>query len=132
MNQSGPKLITSKLKVTSVLQEVHTELGHVGQLKTESAEVVTQCLSCETCSAIKNHTPNLQAPPEPAVIEHPVQRVGVDIMGPLPVTRRGNRYILVPVDYFTKWSEAVPIERQDACTVAAVIINKWIARYGAL
>ncbi|KAA3669778.1 uncharacterized protein DEA37_0010383 [Paragonimus westermani] len=49
-------------------------------------------------------------------------------MGPLPVTERGNRYILVLVDYFTEWSEAVHIERQDACTVAVAIINEWIAR----
>ncbi|KAA3674184.1 uncharacterized protein DEA37_0001986 [Paragonimus westermani] len=143
MDQSGPKLITPKLKVAAVLQKIHTELGHAGQLKTEAAirqrywwpgihaDVVTQCSSCETCSAIKNHTPGPRAPLEPVVTEHPGQRVGVDIMGPLPVTRRGNRYILVLVDYFTKWSEAVPIERQDACTVAAAIINEWIARYGA-
>ncbi|KAF8566485.1 hypothetical protein P879_03694, partial [Paragonimus westermani] len=71
-----------------------------------------------------------RAPLEPVVAEHPGQRVGVGIMGPLPVTNRENRYILVPVDYFTKWSEAVFIEQQDACTVAAAIIIEWIVRYG--
>ncbi|KAA3670064.1 uncharacterized protein DEA37_0011170 [Paragonimus westermani] len=52
-------------------------------------------------------------------------------MGLLSAARRGNLHILVPVDYFTKWSEVVPIERQVACTVTAAIINEWIARYGA-
>ncbi|KAA3681426.1 uncharacterized protein DEA37_0009905 [Paragonimus westermani] len=123
MDKWGPKLILPKLKVVAVLQNMHTEFGHAGHLKTEAAtcqrywwpgihaDVVTLYLSCETCSAIKNHTPGLRAPLEPVLTEHPGQRVGVDIMGPLLVTKRGNRYILVLVDYFTKWSEAVSIER---------------------
>ncbi|KAA3672586.1 uncharacterized protein DEA37_0008453, partial [Paragonimus westermani] len=94
------------------------------------ADVATQCLSCETCSAIENHTPGPRAPLEPVVTKHPGQRAGVDIMGPLPATKRRNRYILVLMDYFTSWSEAIPIERQDACTMAAAIISECIARYG--
>ncbi|KAA3676603.1 uncharacterized protein DEA37_0004881, partial [Paragonimus westermani] len=132
-----------ELKVAAVLQKIHTELGHAGQLKTEAAicqrywwprihaEVVTQCPSCETCSVIKNRTPCSRAPLEPVVTEHPGHRVDVVIVGSLPVTRRGIRYILVLVDYFTKWSEAVSTEQQDACTVATTIINEWIVRYGA-
>ncbi|KAA3670139.1 uncharacterized protein DEA37_0010794, partial [Paragonimus westermani] len=42
--------------------------------------------------------------------DHPGKRVGVDITGPLRVKKRGNRYILVLVDHFTEWSEAVRIK----------------------
>ncbi|CAH8653111.1 unnamed protein product, partial [Dicrocoelium dendriticum] len=52
-------------------------------------------------------------------------------MGRLPVTRNGNRYLLVLIDYFTKWREAIPIENPDAATVATAIVNEWIACYGA-
>jgi hypothetical protein len=44
--------------------------------------------------------------------------IAVDILGPLPRTNKGNRYLLVVGDYFSKWSEAIPIRDQVAITVA--------------
>jgi ribosomal protein L21E len=51
-------------------------------------------------------------------------------MGPLPVTDRRNRYILVIGDYFTKWVEAFPMQNQEAQTVARVLVNEFICRFG--
>ena len=51
------------------------------------------------------------------------ESLGVDIIGPLPETTRGNWYILVMVDYFTKWCEAEPIKEADAGSVAKSIMN---------
>ncbi len=42
-------------------------------------------------------------------IERPFVRVGLDIIGPLPMTKQGNSYIITLVDYFTKWVEAKAI-----------------------
>ena len=44
--------------------------------------------------------------------------VSLDIVGPLPVTERGNKYILTFVDHFTRFCEAIPIVRQDTETIA--------------
>ena len=41
----------------------------------------------------------------------------MDDLGPLPMTARGNQYILVMSDHFTKWVEAVPMANQRAETV---------------
>ena len=49
---------------------------------------------------------------------YPNQIVAIDFVGPLPQTPRGNRYILVMVDLFTKWCEAVPLPSSDASTTA--------------
>eukprot|EP00731_Ephydatia_muelleri_P009135 Em0004g1473a len=54
----------------------------------------------------------------------------MDIMGPLPETSRGNKYILVIADYFTKWSEAYPIPNMEAITVAKCLVNEFICRFG--
>eukprot|EP00731_Ephydatia_muelleri_P024449 Em0016g720a len=54
----------------------------------------------------------------------------MDIMGPLPETSRGNKYILVIADYFTKWSEAYPIPNMEAITVAKCVVNEFICRFG--
>ena len=48
----------------------------------------------------------------------PVERIALDILGLPPETYNKNKYLLVVVDYFTKWPEAYPIPNQEAITVA--------------
>ncbi|BHF69484.1 hypothetical protein SprV_0301252900 [Sparganum proliferum] len=61
----------------------------------------------------------------------PGERVGLDIIGPLPISVRGFEYILVMVDYVTRWVEATPLLRQDVTSVANAITRTWISRWGA-
>ena len=42
----------------------------------------------------------------------------MDIMGPLPRTSKGNKYVLVVGDYFTKWIGAYCLPNQEAKTIA--------------
>lgn len=60
-----------------------------------------------------------------------MERVAVDIMGPFPHTDKGNRYVLVAMDYFTKWPEASAIPAQEAETVADMLVQGMFARFGA-
>ena len=60
----------------------------------------------------------------------PLERVAVDVMGPLPTSTSGNKYILILGDYFTKWVEAYPLENQQAETVAEVIVKEFVSRFG--
>ena len=59
-------------------------------------------------------------------VSRPMQRIAMDIVGPFPETRRGNRYILVIGDYFTKWKEAFPIKDMEAATVARCLVDEVI------
>ncbi|TPP39657.1 Retrovirus Pol polyprotein from transposon [Fasciola gigantica] len=52
-------------------------------------------------------------------------------MEPLPMSKDGDRYVLVMINYFTKWSEAVTLRFQDANSVADAFIRKWVSRYEA-
>lgn len=54
----------------------------------------------------------------------------MDILGPLPTTSSGNRYLIVIVDCFTKWVEAFPLKNIRAKTVAGIFVNQFISRYG--
>ncbi|GBN32937.1 Retrovirus-related Pol polyprotein from transposon 412 [Araneus ventricosus] len=56
--------------------------------------------------------------------------MALDILGPFPVTTKGNRYVLVLLDYFTKWPEAIPIPDQGISTVAEELVRTWTSRYG--
>ena len=62
----------------------------------------------------------------------PLERVALDILGPLPTSVRGNKYILIVGDYFTKWVEAFPLENQKAETVAEVFVREFVSRFGVL
>jgi hypothetical protein len=54
----------------------------------------------------------------------------MDILGPLPLTEKGNRFILVVTDTFTKWTEAYALKNQEARTVASVFVDEFVCRYG--
>src|SRR6266542_1685290 len=48
----------------------------------------------------------------------------------LPITREGNRYIVIIIDYFTRWLEARVIKVANAETVATFIYEKIICQFG--
>lgn len=56
--------------------------------------------------------------------------MALDILGTLPVTTSGNKYILVVANYFSKWTEAVPLPNQEAITVARVLVEHVICCFG--
>ncbi len=60
----------------------------------------------------------------------PFQGVGFDVIGPLPTTDSDKRFILVLIDYYTKWAEAYDLADHKAITVADSITRNWIARHG--
>ena len=80
---------------------------------------------CKVCASRKFPSTHPKAPIQTYTSANPMDRVVMDILGPLPVTPRGNRYILTIADYFTKWTEAYPMQDMEASTVAN-------CRFGAL
>jgi len=58
------------------------------------------------------------------VIDIPFRRVAVDIVGPLvPITDKGNRYILTLVDYATRYPEAVALPAIETERVAEALVE---------
>ena len=55
---------------------------------------------------------------------------GIDFMGPFP-SSFGNLYILLTVDYVSKWVEAIACSRNDANTVVGFIQRNILSRFGA-
>ena len=72
---------------------------------------------------------------------HTTNTTGVDcyltpiqeaVLGPLPKASSGNKYIhvVVVIDLFTKWVEAFPVNVTDTKTLASLLINEIVCRYG--
>jgi len=47
----------------------------------------------------------------------------MDLIGPMPETPRGNKFIVTLTDYFTKWAEAAPLPDKTALGVAKFIYS---------
>ena len=56
--------------------------------------------------------------------------VAFDFFGPLKRTTRGNIYILVGIDHFSRWPEAIPTRVATAEVVASFLHNKIISQHG--
>ncbi|KAL5510330.1 hypothetical protein EMCRGX_G005859 [Ephydatia muelleri] len=65
-------------------------------------------------------------------VGYPMLIVSVDIMGPLPITDEGNKYVLVVMDYFPRWAEAYPTKNQEATTVARKLVDEMFCRFSPL
>src|SRR5205823_10317108 len=65
----------------------------------------------------------------PIEVGEPFERIGIDFVGPLEKTRRGNRYILVTTDYLTKWPEAKAMKDATATNVVKFIYEVIICRH---
>ena len=69
---------------------------------------------CSVCAQGKN-SPNANKALQHSIeVGEPFSCWVMDFMGPFPETTQGNRHILVIVDHFTKWCEAIPTKDQKA------------------
>lgn len=84
---------------------------------------------CGHCQHIKRITEGKVAQ-QKILCSRPFEMIAVDIVGPLPITSDGNRYIITIMDYFTRYVRAIPVKRITAGIVAKTIINNWILSYG--
>ena len=58
-------------------------------------------------------------------------RWSLDFVGPLVVTPRGSKYVLVMVEYFNKWIELVALLQNSSELVAMAFLDRVLARFGA-
>ena len=85
--------------------------------------------TCKKCQLFKPQSFNYQTEDIATKPGLPFTKVGLDIVGPLPTTKKGNQYIIVLVDYLTKWVEAEPTRNIESDDVIS-FLSKVFARHG--
>lgn len=104
-------------------------LQYVGQgLQKLVTEIVKACDTCQARRRIKNKriTPGYVVPTP----SRPFYLVGCDCVGPLPETPSGMKYMIVAVDYLTKWPIAKAVKEITAETTANFIMDEIVSVYG--
>ena len=138
-----PRQVIPRHQKNQLLKETHDHLlsGHQGQDNTHQRtstlyywpgmerDIKEYVRTCHICQ--KRERRCGEAPLEPIKKgTKPFQQVGIDVMGPLPRSLTGKRYIVVAVDHFTKWVEARALEEADAQSIAGFIYEDIITRHG--
>uniref|UniRef100_A0A151UHE5 Retrovirus-related Pol polyprotein from transposon 17.6 n=1 Tax=Cajanus cajan TaxID=3821 RepID=A0A151UHE5_CAJCA len=96
-------------------------------LKTDCAEYVKKCKQWQQhgnlihASAEQLHS--VSAP-------WPFALWGIDILGPFPLAKGQCKFLVVAVDYFTKWIEAEPLATITAANVQKFVWKNIITRFG--
>ena len=57
-----------------------------------------------------------------------MERCGIDLSGPWPLSRMGNQYLCVMQDYFSKWIEVYTMPDKTALSIAKCLVN-FMGRY---
>jgi hypothetical protein len=96
-------------------------------LTKDCIESVKKCHPCQIFSRKMRAHP---APMFPVITIGPFTKWGIDYTTCNPPSARGHRYIIVAVDYFTKWVEAMPTFKDDGETAALFLFNHIIAWFG--
>ena len=108
----------------TVLKTAHSipMAGHLGRKKTISrvtqrfywpglrdqvAEMCKGCIECQKTARVRKHrAPMIPLP----VMDQPFQRIAMDMVGPLPRSKAGHKYILTICDYGSRYPEAIPLK----------------------
>lgn len=120
----------------------HPTAGHGGQQRTLfrlSQQLYWQTMrkdvhkyvaACEPCQQFKYNNSPTSGPMQQHIVNEPWHTVGIDIMGPFPPTIRHKRFLLVVVDYFTRWIEVFPMRSITSTDIANILTNEVLSRYG--
>jgi hypothetical protein len=105
------------------MKEIHTGLcgAHIGskpllgkvfrqdfywpKAASDAADLVQKCESCQRCARDQKQPSSVTQLIQPT---WPLQRWGLDLLGPLPPAQGNLKYVVVAVEYFSKWIEAKP------------------------
>lgn len=138
------QMLVPKCLKAKVIRDHHDTLtgGHFGVNKTSNKirtnfhwfmmdfDIRLHIRCCNKCNLNKLPGKRPKTKLRQYQVGYPLDRVGIDIMGPFPLSAQKNKYVLVIGDYFTRYMEAYAIPNQNAENVSHKLVMEFISRYG--
>jgi len=87
----------------------------------------------QRCKQCQRHADWHKAPPEELRSIYspwPFHTWGIDILGPFPLAIRQIKYLIIAIEYFTKWIEAEPVAQITAHKVQHFVWKNIVCRFG--
>ncbi|UYV71980.1 K02A2.6-like, partial [Cordylochernes scorpioides] len=139
-------LIVPKNKQKELLENMHDHptSGHMGIKRTYNRlkskyfwpsmlktveEYVFSCPGCQFRKTPSQLPQGLLQPIPPA--SRPFEKMGIDLMGRFPKSGRGNSWILVCTDYYSRYIETAALPRGTAEEIADFFLQRVVLRHGA-
>jgi site-specific DNA-cytosine methylase len=142
MPDGSTKLVPQPEARSGIIQRIHQQTGHYGARRTSHmvaashwwrtlrADVQEEVRRCSLCDRVKAGFNSLQPQLQPLAIEPMFYRWGYDLAGEFPVTSRGNKWVLIAVEHFSKHIELIPL-RSKSATETAAAAAQILCRFGA-
>ena len=96
-------------------------------MQKDAAEYVRSCEQCQ------KHAPLIHQPAgrlNPVSSPWPFAQWGLDILGPFPRATGNRRFVLVAVDYFTKWAEVEALANIQDTNMKKFVWKNIVTRFG--
>jgi hypothetical protein len=114
MKEIHASLCGSHMGSRPLLGEVFRQVFYWPKAASDAAELVQKCENCQKCARDQKQPLSLTQLIQPT---WPLQRWGLDLLGPLPPAQGNLKYVVVAVEYFSKWIEAKPLATITSVTV---------------
>jgi hypothetical protein len=135
----------SRSEGIELMKEIHAGLcgSHIGsrpllgkvfrqgfywpKVASDAADLVQKCKGCQECARDQKQPSSLTQLIQPT---WPLQRWGLDLLGPFPPAQGNLRYVVVAVEYFSKWIEAKPLATITSVTIQKFFWQNIVCRFG--
>ena len=139
VNKDGKRMLDEE-ETKEALRKIHQD-GHLGAKKTldifrERFKGVKEYTQCEAivkaCPSCQKGTDYKQKKKATGHINstRPWDLLSVDVVGPLPYTKEGYRFILSIIDCFSRYTILVPLKDHTAKSVSKALYEHVIAYFG--
>ena len=85
---------------------------------------------CDQCQRFSNVPRQPSKYLTPMMAPWPFAQWGLDILGPFPLGTRQMKFLVVGIDYFTKWVEAKPLASITQQNVKSFVWTNIVCRFG--
>ena len=143
MEDGTRRIVPSPADRKAIVKTMHAAAGHFGRRRTTHLLMLSHwwaglyrdvrdvVRSCQSCDRTKVSFNSMQPVLNPLPIRGLLYSWGVDLAGPYPDSERGNRYVLVCIEHFSKYLEVFPLRDKSSAEVAYHFAHGIISRYGA-